>query len=130
MTVAVMNILGSTRGAAMRGAVTTLRSTLMLARQQAVTKREKVFVTFYTAPVHCYTVTNTAGLIGGTNYLPPGVTFQTPLPSPNPIRFTASGSGGSAVNPTVSLTESPGGRSCSLTVYGLTGLIKVQSDWQ
>ncbi len=46
MTIAVAGYGGIRRGAAIRGAVMTLRTTLMLARQEAVTKRKTVTVQF------------------------------------------------------------------------------------
>ena len=46
MTIAVASYGGIRRGAEIRGAVMTLRTTLMLARQESVTKRKSVRVEF------------------------------------------------------------------------------------
>jgi len=68
---------GMRKGAEMRRSVTTVQTTLMLARQQAVTRRQPVTVQYIAG-----TITNSMRVTVGTNqfysqvYLSPGVKFM------------------------------------------------------
>jgi Tfp pilus assembly protein FimT len=70
---------GMRKGAEMRRSVSTVQTTLMLARQQAVTKRQPVTVQYIAG-----TITNSMRVTVGTNqqfysqvYLSPGVKFMS-----------------------------------------------------
>ncbi len=126
MTISVTGMRGMRRGSEIRGAVNSVRSTLMLARQQAVTKRCKVMVCFVTSgttnQLEVYSV------IGGTNNLIHGVVVLSPAiefkGSPANIVFTPSGAASGLTPVPVYLGEKSGSLSNSITVWPLTGVTK------
>lgn len=99
MGMGVAGWFGIRRGAEMRGAVSSVRTTLMLGRQQAVTKRQKVRVEFVAnANTNLMRiVTVTAGGGSGTTLhqteirLPLGIEFVNP---PAYVEFVPTGSAG------------------------------------
>lgn len=134
MTIGVAGYFGIRRGADMRAAISSIRTSLMLGRQQAVTKRQKVRVEFVTA--------------GETNLIrvlieTPGSGYQlvhqeAPLPrgiqyvgSPSPVIFTPVGAASAAAPVDVTIQEKAaqanGTRNfSSIRVWPLTGITKVQ----
>lgn len=129
MSLSVMSVVGIRRGAEMRSGVSTVRTVLSLSRQHAVTKREKVYVSFLNQGT--YVVSNAMGLIGETNFLPPGVMFTnfTGFPpgyqTPPTLVFTPAGGAISAVSPKFTIKEVAGSAASEITVYGLTGVTAV-----
>jgi prepilin-type N-terminal cleavage/methylation domain-containing protein len=106
MGMALTSWFGIRRGAEMRRSVTTVQTTLMLARQQAVTKRQTVVVSFVQIGQ-----TNAMVVKVGTNqvhsqmFLSPGVRFST---LPANVQFKPNGSavgGDSSGMTTISLIE-------------------------
>ena len=131
-------IVGIRRGAEMRSAVSSLRATIGLARQQAVTKRERVFITFLPPDGQNYVVSNTVRRIGEQTgyYLPRGVKIvevlcNPPVPPaqwfPLTIRFSPTGGSGSAQsNPPFRIAEVTGSQTNEFTIFSLTGLVRVR----
>lgn len=140
MGIGVTGYYGIRRGAEMRGAVSTIRTTLMLARQQAVTKRRTVTVTFLSTN----TVPGTTSFLmrvtekgnGSTQvpvhsdaYLPAGIQFEGGA-VPDPIVFYPSGRSGGAPFNDVTVEEKvaqAGGaiQRARVRVWMLTGVTKV-----
>ncbi len=134
MTIGVAGYFGIRRGADMRAAVSSVRTSLMLGRQQAVTKRQKVRVEFV--------------ISGATNLVrvlieKPGSGYQlvhqeTPLPAgvefmgfPSPVTFAPSGTAGSTTPTEVILQEKVAQANgtknfTTIRVWPLTGITKVQ----
>jgi prepilin-type N-terminal cleavage/methylation domain-containing protein len=129
MSISAIGIMGMRRGAEVRGAVMTVRTTMMLARQQAVTKRQNVSVEFY-APGEDNTMVVVQGTARATNsivYLPRGVQFTSLPPGlPPTITFTPSGGAGVGAPVTIGLKEKDGvgksPQSKTITVWLLTGV--------
>lgn len=136
MSIGVAGFMGMRRGAEIRGAASLVQSTMMLARQQAVTKRRTVEVHFFKTTqangIRVFEVIPnvTTNLVHGDVLLPPGVEFD-PSP-PNSIDFKpsgqAAGSGGTA---TIRLIEKAVGQGnkqqvAMLTVWNLTGATEVR----
>jgi type II secretory pathway pseudopilin PulG len=129
MGMAITSWFGIRRGAEMRRSVSTVQTTLMLARQQAVTKRQTVFVEFIQVGE-----TNAMVVKVGTNqvhnqmFLSPGVKFN---PLPAGVQFKPNGSavgGGGSGMATISLVEkvvqgTP--QTQNIDVWLLTGVTKV-----
>jgi Tfp pilus assembly protein FimT len=140
MSMGITGYLGIRRGAEMRGAVSSVRTTLMLARQQAVTKRQTVTVSFQTTNL-------TAGITNhymrimertsdGSNiishsdaYLPVGVEFGG---GESPVSFYPSGRAGGVSESEIIVREksayqmSAQPQSQTITVWPLTGVTKVE----
>lgn len=126
---AIASWFGIRRGAEMRRSVSTVQTTLMLARQQAVTKRQTVLVEFIQVGE-----TNAMIVKVGTNqvhnqmFLSPGVKFN---PLPASVQFRPNGSavgGGGSGMATISLVEkfaqgTP--QPQNIDVWLLTGVTKV-----
>lgn len=91
MGLSIAGWAGMRKGAEMRRSVSSVQTTLMLARQQAVTKRQPVTVQFISG-----TITNSMRITVGTNqfysqvYLSPGVKFM----STNDVPFKPNGGAG------------------------------------
>jgi prepilin-type N-terminal cleavage/methylation domain-containing protein len=124
MSISVVGFMGMRRGAELRGGAMSVRTTLMLARQQAVTKRQAVKVGFAT---NSMTVSFSAGnQTNRTTYFSPGITI-TP-PSPNPLEFQPTGALASGADFTaeVKITEVPDGGTPPkiIKVWLLTGATK------
>ena len=134
MGIGVTGFFGIRRGAEMRGAISTVRTTLMLARQQAVTKRKPVTVNFVGGVnvVSNYmqiTMVSSTGDVQEVHraaYLPAGVEFAGAY---GPITFSPIGVAGAAF--TVKVQEKEGvkqgaaGDSASIKVWPMTGVSKV-----
>lgn len=134
MTIGVTGYFGIRRGADMRAAVSSIRTSLMLGRQQAVTKRQNVRVEFVTS--------------GETNLIRvlidiPGAGYQlihqeTPLPrgiqyvgAPSPVTFRPVGAASVATPVDVIIQEKVAQANgtrifSSIRVWPLTGITKVQ----
>jgi len=133
MGIGLTSWFGIRRGAEMRGAVGGVRTTLLLARQQAVTKRFKVTVSFNSDSSGDYMNTKATSYNGTNNvhatvYLPKGVKFTNYVSS---ITFTPVGNVNAAGPQEVSLVElvkqkatDPDTR--KITVWPLTGVTKVE----
>ncbi len=136
MSIGVAGFLGIRRGAELRGAVNSVRTTLMLARQQAVTKRCNVVIKFIqVAGTNSMQVLSIRGgssnLVHGEVMLSPAVEFKLPFTgisgTPPSIRFASSGAvGGSVGKATIVVQEKAlGGMSQAIDVWLLTGVTKV-----
>lgn len=118
---------GMRRGAELRGAEALVRSVLMLARQQAVTKHKGVEVVFVKDATRdsmkIFTGTNE---VYGESLLPPSIEFISP---PAPIKFGPAGSAGMLPQVEIKIQEKSGlGDSLQyskITVWPLTGVTKV-----
>ena len=109
----------------LRGGTTSIRQSMGLAHQHAVTKRERVYIAFSAvgASPGWFKIANNVGLIGETNYMPPGVRL---FPPPTNIWFYP---GGNVDNPgtnCVVLTHKTVPGTNVITVYNLTGLVDVE----
>jgi len=122
MGISTLGILGMRRGAELRGAAMSMRTTLMLARQQAVTKRQNVRVEI-AADRMTVSYPTSAGSTNRTLYFTPGITVTPDEPT---ITFSPSGSvEGGAGTPTNTITDkSPGGGSKRIVIWKLTGASK------
>lgn len=117
------------RGAGMRGAVNSARSTLALARQYAVTKRQDIFVTF-TSTADAggsnawYIVSNQWGqIVSPQTELPAGVDVS----EAKTFHFQSDGTLGSgAMDENIVLRETQGPGNNTITVRAMTGSIKVE----
>lgn len=135
MGIGAAGYFGIRRGAEMRGAISTVRTTLMLARQQAVTKRKPMRVEFIasattnTLRVLAAESTGATQEVHRTAYLPLGIRFLNDV-APSNIVFSPVGGAGGAVQD-VNLQEravQAGGVQAQSTirVWPLTGVTKVQ----
>jgi hypothetical protein len=99
-----------------------MRTTLMLARQQAVTKRQNVRVEI-AADRMTVSYPTSAGSTNRILYFTPGITVTPDEPT---ITFSPSGSvEGGAGTPTNTITDkSPGGGSKRIVIWKLTGASK------
>jgi type II secretory pathway pseudopilin PulG len=121
---------GLGRGARLRGAVSTLRSSIALTRQQAILKGQTLRLEFSepSTDVYQYEVWNRTDpgdpyQVGTTGYLPRGIKIS---PSTVNLTFYPTGSAGAGTPVPFTLTEIGGaGAPITLTVYPLTGLMKV-----
>ncbi len=132
MGIAVANWFSLRRGAEMRRSISTVQTTMMLARQSAVTKRKTVTVQFgqtVTAGMtyHTMSVKVGANSIHTPMYLSPGVTF---VGTPADIQFTPNGRTTGVGLVTISLVETvaQGGtpRTAAIDVWMLTGTTRVR----
>jgi prepilin-type N-terminal cleavage/methylation domain-containing protein len=136
MGIGALGFFGMRRGMEMRGAISTVRTTLMLARQQAVTKRKPVTVEFVggigaaTNVMKITAVSSTGDVqeVHRTAYLPAGVEFGG---SYSPITFTPIGGAGAAVSVIVQekVAVKQSGASPAQTtirVWPMTGITKVE----
>jgi len=137
MTAGIGGYFQMRRGAEMRGAISTVRNTLMLARQQAVTKHRNVQVFFNPDPSNTVTVVEI--ISGATNQvhtpaaLPPGIQFNPPLPASGMIAFSPMGSTGGVGTSTINLKEKTAGKggvqmAATITVWLLTGVTQVMTS--
>ena len=133
MTTGVAGYFQMRRGAEMRGAISTVRNTLMLGRQQAVTKHRNVQVYFNAAS---NTVEVTEVISGSPNRvhspasLPPGIRFN---PSNDiTVAFSPLGGAGGVGKTTINLIEKTAGKNniqstAAITVWLLTGVTEVST---
>jgi len=132
MGIGLTGWLGMRRGAEMRGAVSGVRTTLLLARQQAVTKRLRVTVTLTSDPNGDYMSTKSTSYSGtnsvhATVYLPKGIKFTGSVPS---VTFTPVGTVNASGPQVVNLVETAKQKAATpdtrkITVWPLTGVTKV-----
>jgi len=120
MGISIMGIMGMRRGAELRGGTMAIRTTLMLARQQAVTKRQTVRVDISSTNM---IVSFTAGGVSTNRIInfTPGITVT---PSTTPLVFVPSGGiGGGSGTATIIIKEVAGVGSGSRTnkIWMLTG---------
>lgn len=119
---------GMRRGAELRGADSIVRTTLMLARQQAVMKRKSVEVFF----IHDITnnslkIVSDAKMIHSEVFLPSAIEFIAP---PASIKFGPAGSAGLLAEVQIKLQEKTGMGAAGhlgvsdITVWPLTGVTK------
>lgn len=126
MSISAIGFIGMRRGAELRGAVMSVRTTLMLARQQAVTKRQYVDVQFF-ASGQDSGILVTQGNPPVTNsivYLPRGIEYAS---LPAAIQFKPSGGAGGTGTSTVGIREKAGTsnakpQSKTITVWLLSGV--------
>jgi len=134
MGIGLTSWFGIRRGAEMRGAVSTVRTTLLLARQQAVTKRAKVTVKINSDATGDYLSTSAKSYVGVNNlhavsYLPKGVKFvASPVTS---VTFNPVGNVSASGPQVVTLVEIVKQKAASpetrkITVWPLTGVTKVE----
>jgi prepilin-type N-terminal cleavage/methylation domain-containing protein len=125
MGISTMGFIGMRRGAELRGGAMVVRTTLMLARQQAVTKRQTVRVDIASTNM---TVSFSAG--GQTNRtinFSPGITVTS---SKTPLLFQPSGGiAGGTGTAEIEIEELPsvGNGSKTIKVWLLTGASKEES---
>ena len=128
MGAAVGSIVGARRGAEMRSGVAYVRTAVALARQHAVTKREKTWINFQLGG-RDFWVANDSGAVGETNHLSPGLRFATAAfgyaGAPQVI-FYPTGASGYASNSFVIIGEITGTQTNILKLYGLTGLMRTE----
>jgi prepilin-type N-terminal cleavage/methylation domain-containing protein len=136
MTIAVANYGGIRRGAELRGAVMSVRTTLMLARQEAVTKRRNITVEFkrgatLTDPDIIKVLFNSMGKVitNSVVTLPIGVQYDDSPAVPASITFKPSGGALGAGSQDIKLIEKQGATTGikgtrSLKVWFLTGITK------
>ena len=124
MGISTIGFMGIRRGAELRGGARSIRSTLMLARQFAVTKRQTVKVAF---TANSMTVSFSGeNMTNRTIYFSPGITI-TP-PANNPLQFLPTGglAVAGAFKDQIVISEKPGVGSGAKTntVWLLTGVTK------
>ena len=120
MVIGIPSFLGMGKGAGMRTAVGNLKAKMSLARQWAITHREKTYVVFPTtnitnvdskASYRAYTVyTSSAGFISEWTFLPVGVVFNpSNAPTKNVFAVGVSSVPGLAIANISSLVFNPDG---------------------
>lgn len=121
MGISTMGFLGMRRGAELRGGAVAVRSTLMLARQQAVNKRQTVQVNF-SSPTNMIVYSGDLLEQDRVIYFTPGIRVTASKP-----KFTFKPSGemeGGVGKETVTIQETPAGNSKVIEVWRLTGASK------
>ena len=121
---------GLGKGSRMRGAVNNLRSAIALARQQAVLKGQPLILRFEHATVSdqdYYFVTNAVEgyAVGEKRFVPNGVEIESPG-VPFEITFEPRGGTAGGASPTIRIQDQAGTERWELTIYGLTGLVRVE----
>lgn len=141
MSTGVAGYFGMRRGAEMRGASSTVQTTLMLARQQAITKRRTVDVNFLqrgeTNSIQVIETETgvTNSLVHGEVFLSPGIEYdkmQSPCP-PAKVTFVPTGKAGGTGTSVINLVEKTPGKgnqyqTSKITVWLLTGTTKVETS--
>ena len=135
MTVGVVAFFSIGKGARMRGAVSNVQSVLSLVRQRAILKQHPLEIRFddtVTDAVSYRVWSPTENTwIGEEAWLPGGVSasftgFETVSANVHGLTFTPAGNGG-FTTATIVLNEIGGGpEQWTLTIYGLTGLVRVE----
>jgi Tfp pilus assembly protein FimT len=144
MSMGVAGFIGMRRGAEIRSAVSVVQSTLMLARQQAVTKRRTVEIRFLQSTdlaTNWMTIVEMAANgadvpVHGDVVLSPGVEYSTQPPVwnasdmayTNAIRFRPTGNAGAGGISEVRIKEKSGPSSPQekkIIVWNLTGATRV-----
>ena len=121
MGISTLGLLGMRRGAEVRGGVMAVRTTLMLARQQAVTRHQTVQVDIAADRMKVWF--SGKGTTNRVVYFSPGITV---VPDETPLIFTPSGgmSGGSGA-PKITIQDNAGASgSKQVQVWKLTGANK------
>lgn len=131
MSIAVAGYIGIRRGAEIRGGVMTLRTTLMLARQDAVTKRRNVTIEFKKSasmivPDKMNIISVNAGAIITNNviFLPLGIQFDG-ASDPASITFKPSGKASGTGSQSITLIERAGAVAGSTVTTRGTRTVKV-----
>lgn len=128
MSMGVAGLMGMRRGAEIRGAVSVVQTTLMQARQQAVTKRRTMRVdVLQTADksVNWIRMADLSTAVSNEVFLSPGVEFD----DPHVIIFSPMGNAG--VGGVIRVREKPGQNNpqgYEITVWPLTGLSRVVQE--
>lgn len=117
MSIGTLSFISIRRGAELRGATMTIRTTLMLARQQAVTKRQPISVVFDNGSNMISVVNQANGQIIRTLYLTPGVEFT----GSQTVDFLPAGGATAAGKKTITIRERLGNQPQTITVWTLTG---------
>ena len=128
MGISTLGLMGIRRGAELRGGARSVRSTLMLARQFAVTKRQTVKVAF--KPESMIVSFSGENMTNRTTYFTPGITV-TP-PTNNPLLFLPSGglavAGSFTDDIGISEKSGVGNGKKTITVWLLTGVTKEKDN--
>jgi prepilin-type N-terminal cleavage/methylation domain-containing protein len=131
MSAAVAGYIGIRRGAELRGGVMTLRTTMMLARQDAVTKRRSVIVEFkksasLTVPDTMNIISLSAGVMATNKiiHLPLGVQFDGAA-DPAAITFKPSGKASGIGSQSITLIERAGAVAGATTATRASRTVKV-----
>jgi len=136
MSIAFSSYMGIRRGAEIRGAVIALRTTLMLARQEAVTKRKTVTIEFIrgvsnSVPDTMNVLFSSMSVITTNSIIPIplGVQYDDASTLPPPIIFKPSGRAMGTGKQSIKLVEKQGvvtgvRGSRTITVWFLTGVTK------
>jgi prepilin-type N-terminal cleavage/methylation domain-containing protein len=121
---------GIGRGARLRSAVSMLRSSVGLARQQAILQGQTLTLKFSepNSEVYAYEVWNETATpfyqVGQPGFLPRGIRIS---PSTANLKFYPTGGSGADAPVVFTVTEIGGaGSPVTITVYPLTGLMRVQ----
>lgn len=129
MTITALGWRGIRRGAEMRGAAGTVRTGLMLARQQAILKRQNIMVLFRDDGTNSFMETHVYGLneTGATHStlsLTPGVAFDLPMNTTTSVVFRPGGGSYDVGTFLVTLRErySTSAPAITLTNWMLTGI--------
>jgi prepilin-type N-terminal cleavage/methylation domain-containing protein len=135
MTIAALSWTGMRRGAEVRGASATVRTALMLARQQAILRRQNVtvridddgtksYIATYTSTSAAYSASAT-GSVHAVASLTPGMQFD-PSSLPIFITFKPNGGSGNGGKTRITVRERAGVgaaiQSATLTNWNLTGI--------
>jgi prepilin-type N-terminal cleavage/methylation domain-containing protein len=132
MAIAVGAFMSFGRGAGLRGSTMNVQTSLNLARQRAITYREKTLFAYGNLgdPARgWYTLTTNGVLIGGTNYLSDGLVFTNPAAGSFVFDLDGSCDGGAVVK-RVTLMERDrevNAMSNVLSIYPLTGRVKSEA---
>ena len=120
------------QGARMRGAVSTIQSSLALARQRAILHQKPISVVFLTItkrfdlPESAYAFQDeaTGQRYGEVMHVPSGIDLDLSKLSDDRITFRPSGAA-DEVTSTIELSQAGSTVNWQITVYGLTGLTMV-----
>lgn len=130
MAAGVAGYRGMRRGAELRGGESAVRTTLMLARQQAITRRQNVEINFVQEGPVNFTTNSMRIFSGGSMahtevFLPAAVEFVAP---PAPIVFKPAGGAVTMPEVLIKIREKAGMGdelgSVTITVWPLTGVTK------
>ena len=120
---------GMGKGSRMRASVNMLRTTIGLARQEAILKGQPLEMRFEPPSAtgqYSYFVTNLIERceVGDRGYLPTGIKIKT---LPAPVKFEPAGSVGVGGTDEIVLQQTDGaGSDLTITIFKLTGLMKVE----
>jgi prepilin-type N-terminal cleavage/methylation domain-containing protein len=120
---------GIRRGAEIRAAESMIRTSVVMARQQAVLLRESITLSFNSnSGTNYIALKNGVNILHNTLTFPSSIEFEAPLPGP--ITFEPHGSGGAKPPVVVKLRERTGVStdllSSEVTIWPLTGVTKIK----